>query len=131
MKLVLPYPPSANRYWRNIVLRTGPKCHACGQHRNVQPRVLISAEARAYKERVEGMFPRLPLLAGPLVFTAHAYRPQRRGDLGNLLKVTEDALQGVLFENDSQIEELHWYKHDDKHSPRVEVEVTEHAGGQG
>jgi len=122
LSLELPYPPSANAYWRNIVLRTGPKCEECGQHTSVQPRVLVSKEAREYRKCVERMYPRLPLL-GPVSYTAHAYRPQRRGDLSNLLKVTEDVLQGIAFENDAQVEELHWYRHEDKHRPRLEIEV--------
>lgn len=123
MKLTLPLPPSANNYWRNIVLRTGPKCPACGNHRNMSPRVLLSSEAREYKARVESMFPKMPLLVGPLTFTGHVYRQQKRGDLSNRIKVTEDVLQGIAFEDDAQIEELHWFRHDDKANPRVEIEV--------
>jgi Holliday junction resolvase RusA-like endonuclease len=51
------------------------------------------------------------------------YRPQRRGDLDNRIKVLADALQGILYSDDKQVSELHAYLHDDKQNPRVEVEV--------
>lgn len=106
MKATLPYPPSANRYWRTFRNRT-----------------VVSDEARRYKNLVKVELARWPLLAGPVVLVAHLYRPQKSGDLDNRLKVLGDALNGVAWADDSQVVEIHAYRHDDKARPRVEVEV--------
>lgn len=103
--LTLPYPPSGNRYWR----------HAKG-------RTYLSAEARAYRAAVARVAPTLPL-DGPVSVTLTVYRPRKAGDLDNTFKVLLDALNGLAWHDDSQIEELHGYRHDDKDAPRVEVEV--------
>lgn len=117
MKLTLPYPPSANAYWRVW-----------------KGRILVSAQARAYKARVGfqaaaakargGVSPYLTL-AGPVVVSVALYRPQRRGDLDNTLKVLLDALKGIAFVDDSQVVEIHARRFDDKANPRVEVTVEE------
>jgi crossover junction endodeoxyribonuclease RusA len=107
--LVLPYPSSANRYWRSVPGRG----------------VLLSAEARRYKEEA-GM---MALAAGvrpvdgPVALTVTLYRPAKRGDLDNRIKVLLDALNGIAYRDDSQVVELHAYRLDDKDHPRVEVQV--------
>lgn len=108
ISFVLPYPPSANRYWRHIAV-------------NGRPRTLVSREARDYASRISALFVLLRPLHGPLRFTAHAYRPRKIGDLKNIEKVLADALNGIAYQDDSQIVESHWYRHDDKTNPRVEV----------
>lgn len=110
MRLELPFPPSSNRYWR--VFRGRP---------------IVSREARAYKLRVateaKVKHSLARPLAGPLSVLLAVYRPQRRGDLDNALKVTLDALNGIAWEDDSQIEELHAMRFEDKANPRVVVTV--------
>lgn len=103
----LPYPPSANAYWRNV-----------------HGRVVVSAEARAYKRKV-ALLARGKPLEGPLSLVAHVYRPRKAGDLDNSLKVLCDALNGVAWVDDSQVVEIHAFRHDDKAAPRVEVEVRQ------
>lgn len=110
MRLTLPYPPSANRYWRTV--------------RNV---VLKSKDARDYQHRVrcvalDGIEQPKPL-QGPVVVTVAIYRPQRSGDLDNRLKCLLDALKGIAFEDDSQVIEIHASRFDDKSNPRAEVTV--------
>lgn len=108
--LTLPYPPSANRYWRMV--RNHP---------------VVSKDARAYKDgagmvaRHHGMAP----FTGPVALTVHLYRPQRSGDLSNRIKILEDALNGISWQDDSQIVELHAYLHDDKANPRAEIEIRQ------
>jgi crossover junction endodeoxyribonuclease RusA len=108
--LVLPFPPSANRYWRSVPGRG----------------VLLSAEARRYKEDAgmvalaAGVRP----VDGPVALTVTLYRPAKRGDLDNRIKVLLDALGGgIAYRDDSQVVELHAYRLDDKDNPRVEVQV--------
>ncbi len=110
--LTLPYPPSANRYWRSIIIKGSV-------------RVLLSSEARKYKAAVQTMAGTFPLMEGRIGIVVRIYRPKRIGDLGNRIKVLEDALQGVLFANDSQIEHIEATRHEDKVNPRAEVAVWE------
>lgn len=109
MKLTLPFPPSANRYWR--VWRGRP---------------VVSSEARQYKldvatlARVAGLRP----VEGSVSLTLNIYRPRKAGDLSNRIKVVEDALQGIAYENDSQVVEIIARRHDDAKNPRIEVEIA-------
>lgn len=50
------------------------------------------------------------------------YRKSLRGDIDGILKVLLDALQGILYENDSQIMKLTVEKLHDKKNPRIELE---------
>lgn len=113
--LTLPFPPSANRYWRNV-----------------KGRMVKSAEARAYRDeagfltlqqtyQTEG---RGKPLTGNVKVVMDFYRPARRGDLDNRIKVLLDSLQGIAFENDSQITEIHARRFEDKVNPRVQVSIT-------
>lgn len=104
--LVLPYPPSANR---RLTVARG--------------RMVKTAEAREYKE-VAGWLTKAIVpdpLPGDVKLRIILYRPSRRSDIDNPLKVLLDSLQGVLYENDKQIRELHVYLKDDKRNPRVDV----------
>ena len=108
----LPYPPSSNRYWRNYKGVT-----------------VVSDEARNYKQvvrliaNVAGLEP--VQKPGAVAVSLIIRRPRRARDLDNHLKITFDALQGALYENDGQIVELHVYMGDDKHNPGVTVTCTE------
>ncbi len=108
--LVLPYPPSGNRYWRHV-----------------GPRVLVSAEARAYRAKVGWICAgkKLRPLDGPVVVSVAVYRPAKRGDLDNVLKILLDSLRGYLYRDDAQAVELHAIRYEDKVNPRVEVRVEE------
>lgn len=108
--LTLPYPPSANRYWRTV-----------------GGRVLVSAEAREYKRRTgwEALARGAAPVAGPVMVTLRVYRPRRRGDLDNAIKILLDSLCGIAFEDDSQVVELHAFQYDDPERPRVEVIVEQ------
>ena len=114
MILTLPYPPTANRYWR--VWRG---------------RAVKSTEARAYQElvrklcRVQGA--RGEPFAGPVEVVISVYRPRKRGDLDNTLKVALDALKGIAFVDDEQIVGIDARRADDKVNPRLVVTVKEAA----
>lgn len=107
LRLTLPYPPSANTYWKPAPGRG----------------LVPSDEARRYKAAVEavaraaGVLP----LTGPVRLTLWAYRPRRVGDLDNVRKVLLDALQGWAYLDDGQVSEDHGYRLDDPKRPRVEV----------
>lgn len=108
LRLVLPYPPSANAYWR-IVPKRG---------------LVPSDEAKRYKLVVSLMLIRCRALMGELVVSGTVYRPQASGDLGNRMKVLEDALQGLAYLDDGQIAEYRSLRRDvDRANPRVELEI--------
>lgn len=106
-RLTLPYPPSANTYWKPAPGRG----------------LVPSGEALRYKAAVErlareaGVLP----LTGSVRFTLWAYRPRRVGDLDNVRKVLLDALQGWAYLDDGQVSEDHGFRLEDPAHPRVEV----------
>jgi len=108
LEFTLPYPPSANRYWRNV-----------------NGRMVVSADARAYKEEVGWMIrPRVKdPLAGEVYVKVRIFRPRRSGDLDNTLKVLLDSLKGLIYLDDDQIVEIRANRFDDKANPRAEITV--------
>jgi Holliday junction resolvase RusA-like endonuclease len=106
----LPYPPSANRYWRNY-----------------GGRMVVSDEARNYKQDVSEIVSELQTRAvtGNVAVHILVYRPRKAGDLDNSLKILIDSLRGVAYVDDSQIVAIHAYRHEDKKNPRVVVTVEE------
>lgn len=110
IRLSLPYPPSANAYWR------------ASRGRGLVP----SSEALRYKVAVATLAASehvLPL-KGPVRLILRAYRPRKMGDLDNVCKVLLDALQGWVYLDDGQVEALDAIRYDDADKPRVDVFVT-------
>ena len=61
---------------------------------------------------------------GDLSVTLRFYRANRiRCDIDNLIKSVADSLNGVIWDDDDQIVELHATKNYDKDRPRVEITV--------
>lgn len=95
LTLDLPYPPSTNRYYRNVGFRT-----------------LISREGRAYRRHacalLGGNGPRKPPADGRIALAMDAFPPdRRRRDLDNLQKAVLDALaHGGVYADDSQVDLL-------------------------
>lgn len=99
--LSLPYPVSVNRYWR--------------QYRG---RMVVSAEAKQYKSIIRAIATQHGIGAplGGDIAIEMAYHPRRpkkwRGgpvrafDLSNVVKIAEDALNGVAWLDDRQVAAL-------------------------
>ena len=109
IRLSLPEPPSANRYWR----RAGLHLHR-------------STEADRYIEQVKVRV----RLAGVRQITGAVelrfvwYRKKRTGDLDNRIKVLQDALSWGAFADDCKVRRLICEMSDDQPgNPRVEVLV--------
>ncbi|GAA4493332.1 RusA family crossover junction endodeoxyribonuclease [Pseudaeromonas paramecii] len=99
MQFELPWPPSTNRIWRNVVTRG-------------RPQTLLSTEGRKFRT-LAGHYCQLAGVAGKqltgrLAVELHVQAPDRRGrDLDNVLKATLDALTHAgVWGDDSQIDRL-------------------------
>jgi len=132
--LTLPYPISANRYWRPVRI---------GNHITIVP----TKEAKAYRNEVmlRAITARCPLITGHvgLVVKLYPNRPldwAKRArkdpdnwsdtvqciDLGNCEKVLSDALNGVAWVDDKQLRDIRLLRMEpDEHGPRVVVEFWE------
>lgn len=100
-ELILPYPPTANKYYRSVMI-------------NGSLRMLISAKGISYRESVYALcldvkndfqWP----LTGRLGVKVVLRRKDRRSyDIDNFVKALLDSLEHAgVFENDSQIDQLH------------------------
>lgn len=104
----LPLPPSANRYW--VVANN---------------RIIVTPEASSYKQQVFLLLREYEPLRGDVAVNFTVFRPSRRGDLDNYTKVMFDAMNGVVWLDDSQVVEIHSFRADDRRNPRVEFLVYE------
>ena len=107
--LVLPYPPTVNHMYRR----------ARG-HLALTPEALAFRHAVRMIAMVQGVTP----ICGPVAVFLDVYRPRRRGDLDNILKATLDALNGIAYRDDQQVEQITAVRYDDKRAPRIEVSVV-------
>lgn len=108
LKLILPYPPSINSLYATF-----------------RGRRIISAKGKKFKADVALLAKQqgAQILKNELSVTFRVFRPKRIGDLDNRLKITQDALKGICFEDDKQITEIHAYRFDDRNNPRIEIDI--------
>lgn len=106
MKVTLPYPVSANRYWRSFRGRDGGTV------------VVLSDEAQSYKAQVgwlvkaaglrtpiSGLI-ELRIVLHPIQRKTITAKDARCMDLDNALKVTIDAMNGIAYSDDGKIRKL-------------------------
>lgn len=92
MKITLPYPPSTNVNWR-----TGNgKVYKSDDSKNYRAAVVVAA-------REAGIEP----IDGDVIVSVDVYRPQKRGDLDNRLKVLLDSMIELFYSDDEQVVEIH------------------------
>lgn len=110
----LPMPPSANKYWRHIIIKG-------------RATVLVSQEARDYKREVGKLAKRLgmPLLTGKVQLTIQMHRGQKKGDLSNRIKVIEDALKGVAYHDDEQVVQINASRFESPGNPHIVISIVE------
>lgn len=109
INLTLPYPPTANNYWRMGNNRI---------HRTKEATTYINQVQKACSDA------HLPEpLKGEIKVTVEVYRPAKRGDLDNSLKVLLDSLRGCAYDDDRQIVEIHAHRHDNPADPCVVITI--------
>lgn len=139
IKLTLPYPPSANRYWATRVITPRGQTRAMAM-------TYVTPEAKQYKESVAwlakaaGVKPIVGRVS--MVVELYPHRPldfQKRMrqlgdawddtveciDLGNCEKVLSDALKDVVFGDDKLLHDIHLKRMEpDGGDARVVVTLT-------
>lgn len=121
--IFLPYPPSANNYWR-----INPEAVTINkQGRHVQGVIYKTPEARQFQAEAADALDRAGVRTrfGPVALALRLFRGRRAGDVDNALKALCDAMIGRAYQDDSQIVELHLWRHDDPARPRVEIELLD------
>lgn len=93
------------------------------------PSLYMSAQGKAIKEdyyyQTKNQYKRKPLTKNLGVSYDIYFGTKRKCDLDNFNKLVGDALNGIVWEDDSQIYELNIRKFYDKENPRVEIFVDE------
>jgi len=110
VNFTLPFPPSANRYWRKT--RTG--------------KVYVSNEARSFRETAARMALAQGMRIAPGLVTVEMrfYRPADRGDTDNLIKISLDALNEIGWTDDAQVKRIEAEKFVDRKNPRLELKIV-------
>ena len=113
-KIVLPYPPSLNELYFHRVMGKPPK-----QFVQKGP----TTEGRKFMAEVGAIVSNSgqKISVGGVILHVWLYRPRKAGDLDNFLKAILDGITGTGWTDDSQVVEIHAYRHDDKLNPRVEI----------
>jgi Holliday junction resolvase RusA-like endonuclease len=115
---------------RGIVLSDEPKSTQHIYHSTCQggfSNTYMTAEGKAIKTAYQWEPKaqwRLPPLKDELSVSGRFFfGTKRKADLDNFNKLWQDALSGIVYDDDSQIGELHLYRDYDKSKPRIEVLV--------
>lgn len=89
---------------------------------------VLTQEARDFKRDVyleaKNQWRGRPI-TGPVALILRIFWPDKRRRDADNLKLLIDAFSGLIYEDDSQVQELHITKGVDKKHPRVEIEVVE------
>jgi Holliday junction resolvase RusA-like endonuclease len=92
------------------------------------PTVYLSPEGKsikqAYQWEAKSQWKGKPI-AGEVELSIYFYfKTKHRRDLDNQNKLVLDALNGIVYEDDSQIDALHLYRYFDAKNPRIEITVS-------
>ena len=87
----------------------------------------MSAEGKtlksAYQWEAKAQWRTPPLKDELALSVRFFFGTKRKADLDNFNKLWQDALTGIVYEDDSQIGELHLYRDYDKKRPRIEIGI--------
>jgi Holliday junction resolvase RusA-like endonuclease len=105
----LPLPPSLNAMYRT-------KKNFYGIYK--------TDEAESWEDEVRWKLSRRKKLSGKIKMGIDMFLKRDR-DIDSCLKAILDAFEGILYDNDRQVFDLHVSKYFDKANPRVEISVME------
>jgi len=92
------------------------------------PTVYMTADGKALKESYQWQVKsqwKQPILTDKIgVKVRMFFGDQKRRDIDNHYKICLDCMTGIVFEDDSQIYDLHATKEVDRFMPRIEIEIT-------
>lgn len=94
----------------------------------VRGRMLLSTKYRDAKEammwEIKSAMGNFSPLTGSVELNIMFYHgDKRKHDIDNCLKILLDAMSGIIYEDDSQIDAMHIYKEVDKKNPRTIIQV--------
>lgn len=94
------------------------------------PSRYLSSEGKALKEdyqwQVKQQYKDKPLTGNLTVGIYTFHDNKRKNDWDNFHKLSMDALTGIVYEDDSQIQQARVVKFYDKNYPRIEINITQH-----
>lgn len=107
-------PPSNNHIYRSACRGRFPTTYLTHEGREQKADYTLQAKWQ-YKGQP---------LSGDIILTAAVYfKTKRKRDLDNTMKLVQDALNDVLWEDDSQIADLHLIRRYDPEDPRIVLSV--------
>lgn len=77
----------------------------------------------AYKLEAKAQWKKRPTKRAIDLSVSLFFGTKRKADVDNFNKLSLDALTGVVYEDDSQISDLHIHRRYDPKHPRIEIEV--------
>lgn len=109
MRVTLGWPPSSNHLFATV-----------------QGRRVLSAEGKQYKANVRAKLfaENWKPFTGPVVLELNVYRPRKRADLDNRIKLIQDSLSGFAYLDDEQVVKIVAERFESPDNPRVEVTIT-------
>ena len=120
--------PAPLRWWTAVI--EGEPASKANSRRVVRrgkfTRVIKSEKALDYVARLREQIAPLPperMLRGRLALTAHVYYASNRPDLD--ISLILDALQGLVYQNDRQVREMHLHHRIDRAHPRTRLHIAE------
>ena len=118
MKMMMPYPPSANRYLRHTARGTYRTSEANKYRASVATRARIAGACMIYNgvQLIATLHPKL---------TASGKASKTCIDLDNCVKVLCDALQGVCYANDKQLRHISLTIGDPISGGGISVEISQ------
>jgi len=110
LSITLPYPPSVNSIWRQIVIGN-------------RPRTILSRRGRDYYASLPKFDDQA--VDGDVHVTVDVYPPdRRRRDLDNVLKVVLDSITKMgAIHDDSQIKRIQAAMHDPLPTARIDISI--------
>ena len=97
------------------------------KHIPVNGRLILTSAWRASKQAMEweiaSQWKNEPLEGDVTVNVIYYHKNKTHGDIDAYLKMLLDAMEGVVYKNDKQINELHVFREFDKENPRTELQI--------